>query len=433
MPVSEFLQRKESFAKQVLIARSLFCKGALGLIYMGVVRRLSLFLFYVCLTCAVIFNSALYVFSVSSSQSLDRPKAICTNANGFESEVSVSAQGAVLLDADSGEVLLSLNENARLPMASTTKIMTALVALENYDISKTVSIPKGAVGIEGSSVYLFEGERMTMENLLYCLLLESANDAATAIAIEVAGSVEAFAQMMNDKAEQLRLNNTHFTNPHGLDDKEHYTSAHDLAIITREALQNPVFKTIVSTYKKTVPLNDTQGVRLLINHNRMLRMYDGTIGVKTGFTKRSGRCLVSAAERDGLTLIAVTINAPDDWRDHTAMLNYGFECYESVTLAQKGELTVQLDVVGGKQSYVTVSNIEDVCITLPRDCGTITYTVEMYRFAYAPVADSEKLGETVWKCGSKEIARTDLYASHAVEGIQYKKNIFERILEFFGF
>lgn len=370
------------------------------------------------LICVILCGTSLPIYPTASADS--------------SISVDVSAQSAVLIDASDGSVLFSKNENERLPMASTTKIMTALVTIENYDISKTVSVSKSAVGVEGSSVYLFEGEQMTMENLLYCMLLESANDAATAIAVEVAGSVEAFADMMNEKAKQLRLNNTHFTNPHGLDNSEHYTSAYDLAQIARAALQNPTFREIVSTYKKTVPLNSTNGVRLLINHNRLLRTYDGAIGVKTGYTKRSGRCLVSAAERDGLTLIAVTINAPNDWHDHTAMLDMGFSSYESVVLCPAESFSMRVDVVNGKENYVMVSNAESVSVTLPKNRKEIVCTVEMYRFAYAPVDCGEELGELVWKCGDKEIARTQIYASYEVEAIQYKKNLFERILEFFG-
>ena len=224
----------------------------------------------------------------------------------------VSAKSAILIEASTGEVIWSENPDQRLPMASTTKIMTALVAIESGDVKRTVSISPLAVGVEGSSVYLYANEKMTLEDLIYAMLLESANDAAAAIAIEVGGSIEGFADMMNERASSLGLSNTHFENPHGLDGETHYTTARELAIIAREAYSNEILKGIFSTYKKTIPLNETEGVRLLINHNKLLKSYDGATGIKTGFTKKSGRCLVSAAERDGLEFIAVTLNAPND-------------------------------------------------------------------------------------------------------------------------
>jgi len=247
------------------------------------------------------------------------------------SDVSVSAKSAVLYDPSSAKFLYTKNADARLPMASTTKIMTALVAIENSRLDVFVEINDNAIGTEGSSLYLKKGEVMTMEDLLFGLMLRSANDAAAAIAYEISGSIEAFADKMNEKAENLGLADTHFTNPHGLDDKEHYTTARELAIISGEALKNEVFLKIVST-KKHVIKNFDGEARLLINHNKLLNMYADTIGVKTGFTKKSGRCLVGAAERDGVRLITVTINAPNDWQDHISLLNYGFKKYEAEPL-----------------------------------------------------------------------------------------------------
>ena len=242
--------------------------------------------------------------------------------------ISVSARSAILIDLDEKSILYQRNARERMAMASTTKIVTALVACELSECDATVKIPREAVGIEGSSIYLCEGELLTVEQLLYALLLESANDAAVALAISVAGSIENFAQKCNEKAYSLGLRDTSFKNPHGLYDEEHYTTAYDLAILTAEALKNPTIAKICATKRATIPLGITKesptgdGLRYLKNHNKLLSTYEGAIGVKTGFTKKSGRCLVSAAERNGLTLIAVTLNAPDDWRDHSAMLDY---------------------------------------------------------------------------------------------------------------
>ncbi len=331
---------------------------------------------------------------------------------------SVSAKSAVLIEAESGRVLYQNNAFLRLPMASTTKIMTAIVAIESGDTRRTVTVSPDAVGIEGSSVYLYPGEQLTMEELLYALLLESANDAATAIAIAVAGSVEGFSQRMNEKAEALGLTATHFTNPHGLDDEAHYTTAYDLAVLSAYALKNEIFRTICATTRKTIPLKGNEGTRVLVNHNKMLTRYEGAIGVKTGFTKRSGRCLVSAAERDGLTLIAVTLGAPDDWQDHTAMLDFGFESYQSVLLAEKGGLVLPLSVVGGSTASVLVANTESARAILGRDHDAITYRIEAPQMLYAPVASGATVGRVVWMCDGEEIGTSPLVT---INTVAYKK------------
>ena len=229
-------------------------------------------------------------------------------------------------------------------MASTTKIMTALVAIENCPIDKMVTVSPEAVGVEGSSVYLKANEKISMESLLYALLLSSANDAAAAIAYEVAGGIPEFAELMNEKAKSLGLENTHFANPHGLDDAEHYTTARELALIARAALENETFSKIVSTKKKTISIHDGEESRLLVNHNRLLFEYDDVVGVKTGYTKKCGRTLVSAAEKDGVHLIAVTLSDGNDWVDHRAMLDYGYEKIECVTLCKAGDFRRTLHV-----------------------------------------------------------------------------------------
>ncbi|MBQ2735434.1 MAG: D-alanyl-D-alanine carboxypeptidase, partial [Clostridia bacterium] len=319
-------------------------------------------------------------------------------ATTLEVSPAVSAQSAVLIEADSAEIAFAKAADFPLPMASTTKIMTALVALELAEPTTELTVSAEAVGIEGSSIYLTEGETLTLEQLLYALLLESANDAATAIAVGLSGNMEVFAAEMNRKAAELGLRQTHFTNPHGLDDSEHFTTAYELALIARAALQNDLFRQIVSTRKTTIPHASTNGSRLLVNHNKLLRLYDGCIGVKTGFTKKSGRCLVSAAERDGVTLIAVTLNAPDDWDDHTKMLDYGFSRYESVLLCEGESLLTPLSVVGGEDNYVMVCNVDALRVTLPTGHGAITKTVELPRFVYAPMRNGEPVGRVVFRC-----------------------------------
>lgn len=349
----------------------------------------------------------------------------------------VNARGAVLMEAESGNVIFGQNENARLPMASTTKIMTALVALEALPLDTPVKITAESVGVEGSSVYLVEGEVLTLEQLLYALLLESANDAASAIAVAVSGSVEAFAECMNKKAAELGLTDTHFVNPHGLDHEDHYTTAYELAVITRAALENETFRTICATERKTIPLHGTEGVRLLLNHNKLLDSYEGCIGVKTGFTKKTGRCLVSAAERDGVTLIAVTLNAPDDWRDHTAMLDYGFGLYETVPLCEAGFFSAPLWLISGSQEYVVAENTDALAVTLRRDHGPIRCVVELPRFEFAPLEAGQTVGrlrffEEARDGTERELGAVPLKAAYGAEAVTYPRSLWERLLALFS-
>lgn len=333
----------------------------------------------------------------------------------------LSAESAILIDANDKSLLFAKEPRKRMGMASTTKIMTALVASECLPLDKIIAIPPEAVGIEGSSVYLCAGELLSVEQLLYALMLASANDAAVALAIAAAGSVDAFAEKCNQKALELGLRDTHFTNPHGLYDEEHYTTAHDLALISAAALENEAILTIASTKKTTIPQGVTRECpegntqRYLRNHNKMLSLYDGAIGLKTGFTKNTGRCLVSAARRDGLLLIAVTLNAPDDWNDHSRMLDYGYSLYERVTLFYEGDFTYQYAVAGGKEQYVTLVNLSPITLTLPKNRPEATLEVSAYRhFEFAPVAADARLAELTVRVGDKS-ARSSLVAAYKIE------------------
>lgn len=355
-------------------------------------------------------------------------RAVDASAEGL----SLSSKSAVLIEAESGNVLYQKNAFAVRPMASTTKIMTALVAIESGDLDRLVKIDNRARGVEGSSIYLAEGEVLSMRDLLYALMLASANDAAAAIAYEISGSIEDFAELMNQKASELGLRSTHFTNPHGLHDEGHYTTAYDLAMITSAALKNQVFLEICSSKTKTIPLNIDEGTRYLTNHNKLLRSYKGCIGVKTGFTKNSGRCLVSAAERDGLRLIAVTLGAPDDWRDHTAMLDFGFERYTRLTFAKKGEFTATLDVIGGDADEVVVANAVELSAFLPKAHGEITYKIECVRPLFAPVRRGDEVGRIIYSENGEEIASSPLIAVTKVETIQKKRGFFTWLVKLFS-
>jgi len=343
---------------------------------------------------------------------------------------NVSAQSAILIEPSANIVIYEKNAHIKLPMASTTKIMTAIVALEHVPPSATVEVSPLAVGIEGSSIYLYAGEHLSMEHLLYALLLESANDAAVAIAISVAGSVEAFAELMNQKAAELGLNNTHFTNPHGLDHEDHYTTASDLALLAAYCMQNEMFRTIVATQRITIPLHDTEAARLLLNHNRLLRSFDGTIGLKTGFTKRSGRCLVSAVEREGMTLICVTLNAPDDWDDHRNLFEFGFERYTSLMLFPAGAYSRSVSVIGCNPTTIAISNQNDIRLVLPRQHGEITWTCEAPRWLAGNIAQGQPIGMLVGRCDGKIIVIEPLIAQSSVNTNQYKKTFFKRIFYF---
>lgn len=330
--------------------------------------------------------------------------------------LSLSAQSAILILADTQEAVYCKNADLPLGMASTTKLMTALVVAEQCHPDQRVTVPKEAVGIEGSSVYLTEGEHLTVKELLYALLLASANDAAVALSLTVSPSVEAFCARMNQRARELGLTQTHFVNPHGLFHEDHYTTARELAIIASAVLTHPLLRKIVSTERATISLDGEPDRRLLINHNRLLSSYEGAIGMKTGYTKKTGRSLVSAAERDGLTLIAVTLNAPDDWRDHTVLLDYGFEHYEMVTLAQAGAFRYAMPVTGGTEPTVLLTNERPLCMALPKDRGEPTYRVlSASRFLYAPQAENRRVASLVYTWEDREIT-SPLLTVHRVEG-----------------
>lgn len=319
------------------------------------------------------------------------------------------------------------NANRRHPMASTTKIMTALVALENSRPEEEVIVAAEAAGIEGSSIYLQAGEVQTMENLLYALLLESANDAAAAIAIHVAGSIDGFAALMNTRAQTLGLRDTHFTNPHGLAAPQHYTTAYDLARITAAAMENEAFFRIVSTKNKMICAADGSKPRSLSNHNKLLRSYDDCVGVKTGFTKISGRCLVSAAERDGMLLIAVTLDAPDDWRDHTAMLDYGFSRYEGRVLNDCQGTVFSLPVIGGTLPAVSISARSTPVVVVEKDGKEIKAQLEMNRFAAAPIRRGDVLGVIRYTKSGETIATLPLLAEHAVAKAPVHETLWDKI------
>lgn len=298
---------------------------------------------------------------------------------------AVSAQKAILMDGLTGRVLYEKRPSEKSLIASTTKIMTALLVCENCNVLDQVVIPKEAVGIEGSSMYLREGEHVTVQELLYGLMLSSGNDAATALALYCSGSIEAFAQRMNEKALALGLSGTHFTNPHGLDEPDHYSTARDLAVLAAYAMKNPLFAQTVGT--KSVLI----GNRHLTNHNKLLWQVDGAEGVKTGYTKAAGRILVSSAKRQGRRLICVTIDDGDDWADHKALYDQGFADYTPSLLVQPGQIMGTLPVFGGEKDTVELLAAEDVSFAIAPG-EQVSFFLSAKEFVYAPAVAGAEAG-----------------------------------------
>lgn len=334
---------------------------------------------------------------------------------------AVSAEKAILMDAETGRALYEKNADAESLIASTTKIMTALIVCERCNVLDRMRIPAEAVGIEGSSMYLQEGEVLTIQELLYGLMLRSGNDAAVALAIYCGGTVEGFVEMMNDKAHSLGLAGTHFENPNGLDSPDHHSTARDLAVLTAYAMENPVFSKTVST--KTVTAAD----RVMRNHNKLLWQIPGADGVKTGYTKAAGRILVSSAVRNGRRLIAVTINAPDDWKDHTGLLEMGFSEFHPRTLVRAGDCVGELEVESGQGHAVELIATEDFSYALRAD-EEITMVLPSPGFVYAPVTRGQDGGFAHLYLEDKLIGAVPLIFGKTVERIpEEEKGFFARL------
>ena len=276
-----------------------------------------------------------WIISISTSILLLSIIPIEVDAN-----IQVSAQSSILIEQQSGRIIFEKDSNTKRRIASITKIMTAILAVESEKMEEIVTVSDRAVGTEGSTIYLKQGQKMKLEDLVYGLLLRSGNDAAVAIAEYVGGSVEGFVFLMNQKASGIGMTNTEFANPHGLDDSEnHYSTAYDMALLTRYAMQNEKFKEIFGTKSYRVPNPDEKWDTVWKNKNRLLTgLYSYTTGGKTGFTKRAKRTLVSTATKDGLDLIAVTLNDPQDWNDHIFMYNSAFKLYEMTKIVEEGTL-----------------------------------------------------------------------------------------------
>ena len=330
---------------------------------------------------------------------------------------ALSARSAILMDAQTGRVLFEKDADRKSLIASTTKIMTALVVCEQCNVLDRMRVPKEAVGIEGSSMYLKEGEILTVQQLLYGLMMHSGNDAAVALAIYCGGTVEGFVELMNDKARFLGLSGTHFANPNGLDHPEHYSTARDLAVLSAYAMDNPVFAQTVSTKTLTV------GQRSMINHNKLLWTVDGADGVKTGFTRAAGRVLVSSAIRDGRRIVAVTIHDPNDWQDHKQLLEDGFKNFEMKQLIAAGQQIGVRSVLSGTDDVVPVLACEDFYYPM-MEGEQAAVVLSQPEFSYAPVTAGGDAGFAYICIGGKSVGKIPLIYGQTIESKPLEKKHF---------
>lgn len=360
-------------------------------------------------------------------------------ATAQEQPTDISAQACMLMVADTHEVLFARNAQEKLPMASTTKIMTALIALESGIPQKEITVTDEMVRVEGTSIGLLPGDTVTVRTLVAGMLLESGNDAANVTAYAVAGGIAPFLEQMNEKARTLGMQNTCFETVSGLDSENHYSTAYDMALLGCAAIRNPDFRAICSQVQMRVSYGNPPYARTFSNHNRLLTSYDGVFGIKTGFTKKSGRCLVSAAERDGVTLVAVTLNAPNDWADHMKLFDYGFSVVQKKQ-AFSQEQCPQIEVVGGNAASVSTTVVGDCSVALGAD--TVDCTVKVYAqpFLYAPVTAGDCVGRVDFFVNGEKVFTRALVAAQSVDGILAEmtteemetQSFFEKIKAFFN-
>ena len=357
-----------------------------------------------------------------------------TNMQAYaEDEPEISAKAAVVISADTGEIIYGKNYNEKLPMASTTKIMTTLLCLESGNLYDEFVVDSDAIKVEGSSMGLMEGDIVTKYALCCGMLLPSGNDAANATAVKLAGSIENFAVMMNEKAEELGLSNTYFVTPSGLEGTGHGSSAYDMAVLASVALKNDIFREICSSQTIKLEFGNPPYTRWLKNTNKLLAMDSGVYGVKTGFTDEAGRCLVSACEREGENLICVTLNDRNDWNDHLMMYDYAFEQAEVLTLDIPENISLPL--AGSENNFIKVCAQEaETDITVYRaDENDIEYKVISHPFVYAPIFKGDELAYISVRYKEREIKNIPLYAAENAQSAipeQKQENIFGKVKNF---
>lgn len=337
---------------------------------------------------------------------------------------TTSAKAAVVIDGDTGEILYSQNSDVRLPMASTTKIMTALLLCElGGDLTTQIVTTREMVTVEGSSMGLQVGDTVSYHDLLYGMLLASGNDAANTTAIAIAGSVSKFVDLMNERAEKLGLKDTHFVTPSGLDADGHYTTAYELAVIAKEALSNENFAKAASAQSARLCYGNPPYNRTLTNHNKLLKSYDDIVGVKTGFTKKSGRCLVSASKKDGKFVIAVTLNDGNDWADHRMLLDLGLSLINTRSFSpETGKIDIDT-ANGNKLSAI----IPSVTINTTEN-SVITYKIFVPAFLYEPICTGTQIGSVRYYCNGSIVSDIPIVSN---QNINAKNNKFVLFLGIF--
>lgn len=330
---------------------------------------------------------------------------------------SIQAKSACLMDAHSGQVLWAKNPHEKRPQASTTKITTAILALEKGQLNQVVKASHNASQTPESSMYLQEGEELTLEELLYALLLKSANDAAVAIAEAIGGSVENFAVMMNEKVKEIGALNTNYVNPHGLTAPNHYSSAYDLALIGRYAMKNPKFREIVATKERIIPWQGKPWSRYLLNENRLLwgyNTYKGADGIKNGYTTPAGQVLVGSATREDWRLIAVVMKSPNMYQETSELLDYGFNNFHQVKLMSANKQVITADVRGGLVRSIPIVTADDVIVVEPNnESWQWKQRIELKEL-HAPIRKGEKVGSLIFSSHGQEVT-VDLLAVTSVK------------------
>ncbi len=344
----------------------------------------------------------------------------------------ISAKAYVLIEEKSGEIILSKNEHMILPMASTTKIMTTLLLIESGNLDEEFQVDDNAIMVEGSSMGLQKGDVVTKRALCYGMMLPSGNDAANQTAFTLAGDSTSFSEIMNKRAAQIGLSNTNFVTPSGLHDDKHYSTAYDMAMLTREALKNDIFREICGTDSIKLSFGNPPYERWLTNTNKLLKQYEYCCGVKTGFTDEAGRCLVSTAQKDGVSLICVTLNAPSDWNDHKSLYDYGFSVTNQVEIDYDlSDLSV--NVAGGNVTNIAVVPSEiPVYTQINKKKLNLTPRVNIKKFIYAPVESNQYVGNLEFYVGDILIFSTELITTTGCEAVirEYEPTLYEKIIDY---
>lgn len=340
---------------------------------------------------------------------------------------NVTATSAIVIEASTGHVVYARNPDAAMFPASTTKAMTLLMALERGGLDEIVNVSEHAWGTEGSTLWLEPNEKIPLNDLLYGMMMVSANDAAVAIAEHIDGSVENFAAHMTQRAKEIGATNTNFTNPHGLPDENHYTTARDLALITAQGFKTPGFEQVVTTTEATFPWIHDKTNKTIRTENKFLWMYNGCNGVKTGYTQRAGRCVICAAKRNGIQLISVVLDGLYMWNDSVILLDYGFENIETGTLVKSDEVIKTLPIISGRRKTMPVKTAGEIIVPLFKNQEAYQIQYDIPEVLNAPITGGESIGKVRVSIDGREIASTDVVTTADVE----QKSFFRLLLKYF--